>query len=306
MLEGQNGMNWTNWQRFVRAVEDLGFVGLYRSDHFTNAEPPNLDSLELWVALTWLASHTRRIEFGPLVSPVSFRHPAMQVRMASAVDDLSGGRMTFGVGAGWQNREHQMYGFDLLSLDERFARFEEALQIMHRLLKQTDPVTFEGKYYRLHEAVLLPRPQQPGGPPILIGGNGPKRTLPLAARYADEWNGVFVTSAHYGELNMQLDTLLRQHNRPPNSVRRSLMTGLVFGRDDAEARRHLRHYGASDPAELLPHGIIYGTASAVQDQLGAFAEAGVQRIMLQWLDLNDLDGLEALAQAVGTSPESRR
>lgn len=298
MLEGQNGMNWTNWQRFVRAVEDLGFVGLYRSDHFTNAEPPNLDSLELWVALTWLASHTQRIEFGPLVSPVSFRHPAMQVRMASAVDDLSGGRMTFGVGAGWQDREHQMYGFDLLSVDERFARFEEALQIMRRLLKQDDPVTFEGKYYRFHEAVLLPRPQRPGGPPILIGGNGPKRTLPLVARYADEWNGVFVTPAHYGELNTQLDILLRQHNRPPNSVRRSLMTGLAFGRDDSEARRHLRHYGSSDPAELFPHGIIYGTASAVQDQLGTYAEAGVQRIMLQWLDLNDIDGLEALAQAV--------
>jgi F420-dependent oxidoreductase-like protein len=298
MLEGQNGMNWSNWQRFARAVEDLGFAGLYRSDHFTNAEPPNQDSLELWVALTWLASHTQRIEFGPLVSPVSFRHPAMQVRMASAVDDLSGGRLTFGVGAGWQDREHQMYSFDLLSMDERFARFEEAVQIMHRLLKQADPVTFEGKYYHFHEAVLLPRPQRPGGPPILIGGKGRKRTLPLVARYADEWNGVFMTPAHYGELNTQLDTLLRQHNRPPGSVRRSLMTGLVFGRDDAEARRRLGLYGASDPAELLPHGAIFGTTSAVQDQLGAFAEAGVQRIMLQWLDLNDVDGLEALAQAV--------
>jgi F420-dependent oxidoreductase-like protein len=298
MLEGQNGMNWSNWQRFARAVEDLGFVGLYRSDHFTNAEPPNLDSLELWVALTWLASHTQRIEFGPLVSPVSFRHPAMQVRIASAVDDLSGGRLTFGVGAGWQDREHQMYSYDLLNMDERFARFEEAVQIMHRLLKQTDPVTFEGKYYHFHDAVLLPRPQRPGGPPILIGGKGRKRTLPLVARYADEWNGVFMTPAHYGGLNTELDTLLRQHNRPPDSVRRSLMNGLVFGRDDAEVRRRLSLYGASDPAELLPNGIIVGTASAVQDQLGAFAEAGVQRIMLQWLDLDDMDGLEALAQAV--------
>ncbi|MBI5958778.1 MAG: TIGR03560 family F420-dependent LLM class oxidoreductase [Chloroflexi bacterium] len=298
MLEGQNGLNWSNWQRFARVVEDLGFAGLYRSDHFTNAEPPNQDSLELWVALTWLASHTQRIEFGPLVSPVSFRHPAMLVRMASAVDDLSGGRLTFGVGAGWQDREHQMYSFDLLGIDDRFARFEEALQIMHRLLKQADPVTFEGEYYQFHEAVLLPRPQRPGGPPILIGGKGPKRTLPLVARYADEWNGVFMKPTHYAELNTQLDTLLHQHNRPPNSVRRSLMTGLAFGRDDAEARRRLSYYGASDPAELLPRGIIFGTASAVQDQLGAFAEAGVQRIMLQWLDLDDIDGLEALAQTV--------
>jgi alkanesulfonate monooxygenase SsuD/methylene tetrahydromethanopterin reductase-like flavin-dependent oxidoreductase (luciferase family) len=102
MLEGQNGLNWPRWQKLAAAVEDLGFVGLYRSDHFTNADGPDLDSLELWVSLTWLASHTRRIEFGPLVTPFSFRHPAFTARMACAVDDLSGGRLTLGVGAGWQ------------------------------------------------------------------------------------------------------------------------------------------------------------------------------------------------------------
>ena len=101
MLEGQNGLNWSHWQRLAEAVEQLGFAGLYRSDHYTNASPPDKDSLELWVSLTWLASHTNRIEFGPLVSPVSFRHPTMTARMATAVDDLSGGRLTLGVGAGW-------------------------------------------------------------------------------------------------------------------------------------------------------------------------------------------------------------
>jgi alkanesulfonate monooxygenase SsuD/methylene tetrahydromethanopterin reductase-like flavin-dependent oxidoreductase (luciferase family) len=190
-----------------------------------------------------------------------------------------------------------MYGFDLLSLDERLARFEEGVPIMYRLLKQADPVTFEGQYYQFHEAVLLPRPQRPGGPPLLIGGNGPRRTLPLVARYADEWNGVFLTPAQYRELNTQLNTLLRQHNRPPDSVRRSLMTGIVFGRDETEARSRLHYYRASDPAELRRGGNIFATPSTVQDQLGLYAEAGVQRIMLQWLDLNDLDGLEALAQA---------
>jgi alkanesulfonate monooxygenase SsuD/methylene tetrahydromethanopterin reductase-like flavin-dependent oxidoreductase (luciferase family) len=98
MVEGQNGLNWDRWQRIAGAVEDLGFVGLYRSDHFTNGRPPDLDSLELWVSLTWLASHTRRLEFGPLVSPLSFRHPAITARMASAVDDLSGGRLNLGLG----------------------------------------------------------------------------------------------------------------------------------------------------------------------------------------------------------------
>ena len=122
MVEGQAGLNWQRWQRIAVAVEDLGFVGLYRSDHYTNMDPPDEDSLELWVSLTWLASHTRRIEFGPLVSPVSFRHPTMLARMASAVDDLSGGRLTLGMGAGWQEREHTNYGWDLLDIPGRFDR----------------------------------------------------------------------------------------------------------------------------------------------------------------------------------------
>lgn len=102
MIEGQNGLTWSRWEKIARAVEELGFVGLYRSDHFTNMNPPDKESLELWVSLTWLASNTSHIEFGPLVSPVSFRHPALTARMASAVDDLSRGRLTLGQGAGWQ------------------------------------------------------------------------------------------------------------------------------------------------------------------------------------------------------------
>lgn len=188
MIEGQNGLNWPRWQRMVAAVEDLGFAGLYRSDHFTNANPPDKDSLELWVSLTWLATRTQRIEFGPLVSPVSFRHPTLTARMASAVDDLSGGRMALGLGAGWQEREHRNYGWDLLDIPDRFDRFEEGLEVVTRLLKSDEPVDFSGRYFRLNEAILLPRPRRSGGPPIIVGGNGPRRTLPLAARYAEEWN----------------------------------------------------------------------------------------------------------------------
>src|SRR5258706_15341488 len=112
MIEGQHGVNWPRWMEIARLAEDLGFVGLYRSDHFTDPTPPDLDSLELWVSLTWLASHTQRIEFGPLVSPVSFRNPVMTARMAGAVDDLSGGRLQLGLGAGGQQREHYDFGFD--------------------------------------------------------------------------------------------------------------------------------------------------------------------------------------------------
>ncbi len=297
MIEGQNGLTWPRWQRIAAAVEDLGFAGLYRSDHYTNANPPDIESLELWVSLTWLAGHTRRIEFGPLVSPVSFRQPTMTARMAAAVDDLSGGRLTLGLGAGWQAREHAHYGWDLLDVPERFARFEEGLRIISHLLQEDAPLDFEGVYYRLREAVVLPRPARPGGPPILIGGNGPKRTLPLAARYAAEWNAVYVNPARFAELNGMLDDLLAAAGRERGAVKRSLMAGCYFGRDAAEVERKLAGRNRT-AADMHERGVAAGTAGQITDQLGAWAEAGVQRIMLQWLDLDDIDGLEALAAAV--------
>jgi F420-dependent oxidoreductase-like protein len=295
MIEGQNGLNWPRWQRLAAAVEDLGFAGLYRSDHYTNATPPDLDSLELWVSLTWLASHTRRVQFGPLVSPVSFRHPTLTARMAAAVDDLSGGRLTLGLGAGWQEREHRHYGWDLLDVRRRFKRFEEGVQVITRLLASDRPVDFEGEFFRLREASLLPRPQRPGGPPLLIGGNGRRRTLPLAARYAAAWNAVFVPPARFSDLNAHLDGLLAAQGRQPAEVRRSLMTGCYFGRDRAEVKRKLE---GRAPEPLRERGVIVGTAAEVVEQLGQCAEAGAQRVMLQWLDLDDLDGLEGLARGV--------
>lgn len=297
MIEGQNGLNWERWQRIVSAVEDLGFGGLYRSDHFTNASPPDLDSLELWVSLTWLAANTRRIEFGPLVTPLSFRHPVITARQASAVDDLSNGRLTLGLGAGWQEREHTHYGFDLLRPRPRFRRFEEGLQIVTALLRSDQPVSFAGEYFRVQDAILLPRPKRPGGPPILIGGSGPKLTLPLAAKYASEWNGTFMPPAKFAELNRRLDDLLAANGRAPTSLRRSTMTGCVFGRDDAEVQRKIAARGQTRE-RLRERGIMVGTAPEAVEQLGALAQAGCQRVMLQWLDLDDMDGLEALARDV--------
>lgn len=295
MIEGQNGLNWPRWQRIAGAVEDLGFAALHRSDHFTNANPPDLDSLELWVSLTWLASHTRRIQFGPMVSPFSFRHPVFTARMAKDVDELSGGRLILGVGAGWQEREHAHFGFDLLDVRRRFARFEEGLKVVAGLLYDDQPVSFQGEYYQLEEAILLPRPRRPGRPPLLIGGNGPRRTLPLVARFADEWNGVFLPPSRFAQLNARLDDLLEQNDRQPGDVQRSLMTGSRFGRDESELRHKLQ---GRDAQELREHGLVVGTPSEVVDQLGQLATAGVERVLLQWLDLDDLDGLEALALAV--------
>lgn len=297
MIEGQNGLTWPRWQRIARTVEEAGFAGLFRSDHYTNGRPPDLESLELWTSLTWLAGNTQRIEFGPLVSPVSFREPTMTARMAAAVDDLSGGRLTLGLGAGWQEREHHNFGHQLLAPPARMDRFEEGLEVIIRLLRSDEPVSFSGDYYTLHEAILLPRPQRAGGPPILIGGNGEQRTLPLTARYADEWNAVFVSAARYADLNSRLDELLVAEGRQPEDVRRSIMTGAVFARDEAGLQRKLQSYSRS-AQELRESGMIVGSGDEIVEQVAAFASAGAARVMLQWLTLDDIDGLEALAETL--------
>lgn len=297
MLEGQNGLTWPRWQKIVRLVEELGFVGLYRSDHFTNMNSPDKESLELWVSLTWLACNTSRIEFGPLVTPFSFRHPSLTARMASAVDDLSNGRLTLGLGAGWQEREHDLFGFDLLDISARFDRLEEGLQVVTQLLKNDLPVSFSGKYFNLREATMLPRPQRSGGPRILIGGIGQNRTPNLVARYADDWNAIFLTPEKFKRLNANLDLALKKENREPKSVRRSMMTGCVFAATDSGLQQKLDVRGKT-LEQLHQQGIVAGSPSAVKEQLHKLESSGVQRIMLQWLDLDDLAGLEALAKVV--------
>lgn len=297
MIEGQNGLNWTRWQRIARLVEDLGFVGLFRSDHFTNSNPPDIDSLELWTSLTWLACNTKRIEFGPLVTPFSFRHPVFTARVASAVDDLSNGRLVLGLGAGWQEREHRLFGFDLLEPQARFNRFKEGMEVVTHLLQSDEPVTFEGQYYRLQGALLLPRPQRPGGPRILVGGNGAKRTLSHVVQYAGEWNCVVLPPKDFVSLNRRLDEMLLEAGRQPESVRRSMMTGCVFGKDDVILQQKLAARGGT-LEELQGRGVVAGSQSAVREQLHQLEESGLERVMLQWLDLDDLESLERLAKAI--------
>ena len=296
MIEGQNGLTWPRWQKIARLVEDAGFIGLFRSDHFTNANPPNLDSLELWTSLTWLADNTQRIEFGPLVTPFSFRHPAFTARMASAVDDLSGGRLTLGLGAGWQEREHHLFGFDLLEPKSRFDRFEEGMEVVTRLLQSDEPVTFEGQYFQIRGGTLLPRPLRKGGPRILVGGEG-KRTLAYVARYAVEWNCVMQSPKQFSRLNDRLNKMLTEAGRQPESVRRSMMTNCIFGKDESSLQAKIAARRRT-LEELQQRGVIAGEPSAIKEQLQVLEQAGLQRIMLQWLDLDDLDGMEALAKAV--------
>jgi len=309
MIEGQNGLTWPRWKRIVKEVEELGFAGLFRSDHFTNASPPDKDSLEMTVSLTYLADHSQRLHFGPLVAPVSFRDPRMLARQAAALDDLSGGRMILGVGAGWQEREHHLFGYNLGDLRTRMARLEEGLEVITRLLRSDEPVTYEGRFFQLRGAILLPRPQRPGGPDIQIGGNGPKRTLPLVARYANRWNGTFISVDDFRERSAILDQLLLVAGRDPADVRRSAMLSLYFGRDMAELDRRLswRHDEAKYAGKPLDAviedlkasgGIIAGTPGEVIEQIKAYDNAGADELMLQWFDLDDIDGLRAFAGSV--------
>ena len=294
MIEGQDGLNWPRWQAIARATEEAGFAGLFRSDHFSNPRGPWKDALELWSSLTWVASHTQCIEFGPLVSPVSFRHPVITAWQAACVDDLSDGRLRLGLGAGWQEREHTAFGYELLTLKERFDRFEEGLEVVTRLLRSDEPVSFEGKYYRLNDALLTPRPKR-RDLPITIGGKGPRRTLPLVAKYAAEWNTPNMPLEEYKELNARLNRLLRKAGRERSSLRRSMMTSVVFGRDEAELKRKI---GDNSVDTMRARGRIVGTAPQIAEQLRALAAAGLDRVMLRWEDLEDAAGLRAFGEAV--------
>lgn len=295
MVEGQSGLNWPRWQRLVRAVEDLGFAALYRSDHLVSAQPPDQDALELWTSLTWLAAHTERIEFGSLVSPLTFRHPVHLAQTAAALDDLAHGRFTLGLGAGWSRREHQMYGFEMFAPADRLDRMQEGLEIITRLLRTDEPVTFDGRFFCVREAVVLPRPARAHGPRILVAGRGRKRSLPLAAQFADEWNAMFLAPETLAEMNAELDRLVIDNGRQPGDLRRTVMQGVDVGRTAAEveAKRQARAW-----AFWREPGLFAGTPPELRQQLAAFERAGAQRVILQWLDLDDLDGLQLLAEGV--------
>lgn len=292
MIEGQWGLTWERWRRLLRAAEDYGYQCVFRSDHYTIG-PPDQESLETFISLTYAAAQTQRIEFGTLVAPTTFRHPAMTARMAAGIDDLSGGRMVLGLGTGWHEREHTQFGIPFFDMKTRFEMLEEALELTTRLYKSDEPVDWVGKHYWLKEALLLPRPQRLGGPPILIGGNGMKKTLPLVAKYADEWNAVHRTVEEVKERNTLLDELLQHNGRKPLDVKRSLMIEVVYGETDEELEAKRAKIDPNDTRNRL-----FGTGSAIVDYINQYVEAGVQRVMLMWMDQDDIGGLEKMAHDV--------
>ena len=308
LVEGAHGLTWARWKDLVAGVEELGYAGLYGSDHFTlNAAPPDPDSLELVVALTYAADHTRRLKLGQLVSPASFRDPVMLTRQMLALDDLSGGRMVFGVGAGWNVREHEMFGYDLGDLRGRMDRFAEYVEVIARLKQGDAPVSYSGRHYRLKDAVLMPRPRRPGGPPLLIGGGGPKRSLPLVARFADIWNIAMVTPEVLQEKLQLLDALIVAAGRQPGDVARTLMIPVFCGGGAellrwAGARRSMAAYAALSDDALLDamrgRGAIMGTPAEAVERIRVYERLGIQEIMVQWFARDDLGGLRRIAEEV--------
>lgn len=306
--EGLFGLDWPQWKRLVHTVEDLGFHGLYLSDHFLLPEPPDYPALEAITALTYLASNTERVQFGPRVSPISFRDPVMLARQAAVLDDLSDGRMSLGLGAGWMEREHEMFGYHLGDIPERFVRFEEGLEVVTRLLRSEEPVSFEGRFYSLRDAVLPP-PRRHGGPPIVIGGSGPRRTLPLVARFADNWNTVNFTPQGLAERMVLLDEMIVAAGRRPGDVTRTLNAPVACYRSPEEfatriekARRLWRAWRQMPQEEMLSvfqeHSWPAGSPDEIVKYFRAYEAAGIDEIEIKWTDPDDIAGLELLATEV--------
>ena len=308
MIEGQEGLTWERWFRIADRVEALGLDALWRSDHFVSLNgDPQRPALECWSSLTAVAQRTQQLRFGPLVSPMTFRHPALLARMAAAVDGLSGGRLVLGVGAGWNEAEHRSFGIPMPPVGERMDRLEEGIRVI-KVLWGGGPVDLDGRFYPLRGAVANPRPVQRPGPPILIGGDGEVRLLRIVARHADEWNSHARSPEIYQAKRARLDEHCRAVGRDRTTIRRSWMSGVVIGRDQravAERGRWMQSFLPAlhqvDPdaaaGALRQRGWLVGTPAEVALQLNTWSAVGVERVMLQWFDLDNVDGLELLAEA---------
>jgi F420-dependent oxidoreductase-like protein len=303
MIEGQEGLTWERWLRLVQAAEDMSYESLCRSDHLTGlwgeSKRPSLDT---WTSLTVLAVRTRRIRFGPLVSPVTFYHPALLAKMAVALDTLSNGRLDLGLGGGWNEHEHAMFGFPLPPMKERLDRLEAAARYI-RALGVGEPVTLEQPYYPLHKAENYPLPTH-GRLRLVIGGRGEKRTLRIAAEFADEWNCTRVdvdTFRHKREVLAKHCAAVR---RDPESIERSLMIPLAIGRDPADVAQRIAAARATFPQMPADEdgwrkaSFLVGSPAAVVTSLREWEAAGVQRVLLQMLDMEDLAAIELFARHV--------
>jgi len=304
MVEGQNGLTWERWSHILALAERLGFPTVFRSDHFFIG--PQRDSLEAYLSFVVAARETRSLRFGPLVTPVTFRHPVNVARMAAQIQNLSGGRFVLGLGAGWNEAEHRAYGIPFPPIGERFDRLEEAIRVTKLLWTESD-AHFEGRFYRLEGANMLPKPNPV--PPLLIGGGGERRTLRLVARYADEWNAVNLSPDAYRAKLAVLERHCEAEQRDPASIRKSMMAFAIIGPDqralDHATETIMTMFGAPAGTSLeqfraaaRARGLIVGGTDEVVDRLGQLAELGVEEVQLQHFDFDSDEVPEYIAAEI--------
>jgi alkanesulfonate monooxygenase SsuD/methylene tetrahydromethanopterin reductase-like flavin-dependent oxidoreductase (luciferase family) len=305
MIEGQESVGWEQWIALAKACEDGPIEALFRSDHYQSVMgQTDRGSLDAWATLAGLAAITSELRLGTLVSPATFRHPSVLAKNAVTADHISGGgRIELGMGAGWLEAEHHAYGFPFPPTGVRFQMFEEQIEIVRRQWDEGS-LDFEGEHYRLSGAAL-PKPLSPLN--LIVGGNARPRSLALAARWADEYNLVMMGVEDCAKAVPKVRQAWQEAGRPEPVI--SLMTAGVVGSDEvdmlerAHAVAEIRGEDASDPeayVEQLPPHWLVGTVAEVRDRLAELEEAGVERLMLQYLPHGDLDGVDYIAELAGS------
>lgn len=303
MVEGQYDLTWERWIHIYELADRLGFPSLFRSDHYFIGT--QRESLDTFASLAVAARETKSLRLGPLVSPMTFRSPVELARTAVSLDHLSKGRFVLGMGAGWHQPEHDAYGFHFPEVPERANRFVEGVEVVKHLWSQGES-SFDGRYFHLRDVDMQPKPQS-GRPWLLIGGSGPKRTMPTAAKHADEWNTVNAEISVYAQRAERLDACCEAIGRDPATIKRSMMTfGLVGPTDQAVSR--IADFAAPnigrglDGKGLLAaapeRGLIHGTKDQIIEQLSKLAELGVSEVEFQHMDFDNDEVPEFLAQEI--------
>ncbi|WP_405422479.1 LLM class F420-dependent oxidoreductase [Streptomyces erythrochromogenes] len=295
--EPQQGASYETLLSVAKATEDLGFDAFFRSDHYLRmgAADGLPGPTDAWITLAGLARETRRIRLGTLMTAGTFRLPGVLAIQVAQVDQMSGGRIELGLGAGWFEEEHKAYGIPFPK--DRMSRLEEQLAIVTGLWATAPGSTFDyaGDHYRVENSPALPKPAQ-ARIPVLVGGHGAKRTPRLAARYADEFNMPFASIADSERQFGRVQEAAEQAGRGPDDLVYSNALVVCVGKDDAEVARRAAAIGR-DVDELKANGLA-GSPAEVVERIGAYGATGSSRVYLQLLDLDDLDHLELISAQV--------
>ena len=305
MIEPQQGLSYAEQLEIARLAERIGFEALFRSDHYRSFPgPDDSPTTDAWTVLAGIARETTSIRLGTLVSPVTFRHPGSFAKVVTTADEMSGGRIEVGVGAGWNEPEHRRLGLAFPEIVERADLMEDELAILHGLWEEPDGWSFEGKRLRIESASFAPKPIQRPHPPIIVGGEGSPRSLRLAARYADEYNMSSSDPDSCAEAFARLEAECRRIGRDPAAVAHSVMAGVLIGRDEAELAARVQAQlafvgeGGTDAVAWLEERRkrwVAGTPTEARAMVARFAAAGAQRIMLQDMLPRDYGMIELAA-----------